>query len=78
MPHYKCASCKTRLHAAMPDPGLHECPCCGARLQPVTDLSELVGCRSIVIGAGEDLWLDDGGAPPVLEAVAVALPLPPE
>jgi len=76
MPHYKCTSCRIRLHAVAPDPG-RLCPECGTPLEPVGDLSQLVGCRSVTPEAGADRWLDDGGAL-APEAVAVALPPPPD
>jgi hypothetical protein len=60
MPHYKCVACKTRLHSAAGPADLvgDLCPGCGALLEPVGELSEIVGFRSIRsrVGAG------DGGA----------------
>jgi hypothetical protein len=49
MPHYKCVACRTRLQVwARPTELVKElCPECGSRLQPVAELSELVGLRSI-------------------------------
>jgi hypothetical protein len=45
MPHYKCVTCTTRLMAAGRLPGT--CEGCGAVLEPVTGLSELVGYRLV-------------------------------
>ena len=49
MHHYKCAACRARLHVsgspAEQVPG--RCPECGSLLEPVADLAELVGFRSI-------------------------------
>jgi hypothetical protein len=44
MPHFKCVACKGRLYgsATMPD---DSCPGCGASLEPVGELSEIVGFR---------------------------------
>jgi hypothetical protein len=49
MPHFKCTACKTRLcDAAAPADRVGDlCPGCGALLEPVGDLSEVVGFRSI-------------------------------
>jgi hypothetical protein len=49
MPHYKCGACKVRMQVRG---NPHElvgdlCPDCGSLLQPVGDLTELVGFRSI-------------------------------
>jgi hypothetical protein len=49
MPHYKCEACKARLYV----PGTAAelvgdlCPECGSLLEPVADLAQLVGFRSI-------------------------------
>jgi hypothetical protein len=43
MPHYKCVTCTIRLTAAGESPG--SCESCGSVLEPVTELSELVGYR---------------------------------
>ena len=44
MPHFKCVACKGRLYrsATMPD---EPCPGCGVALEPVGQLSEVVGFR---------------------------------
>jgi hypothetical protein len=49
MPHFKCTACKTRLWvaAAPADRAGDLCPGCGALLEPVGDLCEVVGFRSI-------------------------------
>jgi hypothetical protein len=48
MPHYKCAPCKTRLYSATPPELVGDlCPECGALLEPVTRLADIVGFRSI-------------------------------
>jgi hypothetical protein len=49
MPHFKCLACKTRLYSA---PGPNDlvgdlCPDCGCLLEPVGELAEIVGFRSI-------------------------------
>jgi hypothetical protein len=49
MPHAKCLRCRSRVwrdHAAG-DPPADLCPGCGAELEPVADLSELVGLRAL-------------------------------
>ena len=49
MPHLKCAGCKARLYspASSADPVGDVCPDCGCLLEPVEELAELVGFRSI-------------------------------
>jgi hypothetical protein len=49
MPHLKCVACKTRLHTAAYQDDLvgDLCPGCGSLLEPVGDLAEIVGFRSI-------------------------------
>lgn len=49
MPHYKCVACKTRLYSAGHPPELvgDLCPECGSLLEPVGELAEIVGFRSI-------------------------------
>jgi hypothetical protein len=49
MPHYKCVACKTRLRcAASPSDQVGDlCPGCGSLLEPVEQLAEIVGFRSI-------------------------------
>jgi hypothetical protein len=45
MPHYKCATCTTRLMAASGPQG--RCEVCGSILEPVGELSEIVGYRLV-------------------------------
>jgi hypothetical protein len=49
MPHFKCVACKTRLYSAGgPDDMVGDlCPGCGSLLEPVGNLAEIVGFRSI-------------------------------
>src|SRR5947209_12186458 len=49
MPHYKCAACRVRVHVSATPAGLvgDLCPDCGSLLEPVVDLAELIGFRSI-------------------------------
>jgi hypothetical protein len=67
MPHFKCTACKTRLYspAAPTDPVGDLCPGCGSLLEPVGELSEIVGFRAIKPRdrAG------DGGAPGTHERI---------
>jgi len=49
MPHFKCVACKTRLNRPA---GADElvgdlCPGCGALLEPVGELAEIVGYQAI-------------------------------
>jgi hypothetical protein len=48
MPHLKCEACKIRLHSseARGDDVGDLCPGCGAPLEPVSDLSEIVGFQA--------------------------------
>ena len=58
MPHFKCAGCKLRLYSAATPADLvgDLCPGCGSLLEPVGELAEIVGFRSIKPrdGAAED------------------------
>jgi hypothetical protein len=49
MPHFKCLGCKTRLYSAAPRVDLVEdlCPRCGAPLEPVGRLTEIMGFQSM-------------------------------
>jgi hypothetical protein len=49
MPHFKCVACRTRLYsAASPAEAVGDlCPGCGSLLEPVGELAEVVGFRSI-------------------------------
>lgn len=86
MPHLKCIPCRIRAHSPYPPvDGVGElCPGCGFLLEPVADLSELVGLRATRLdpdSAQEDFdsgrWLDDGGGPlPERLVQAMALPRP--
>jgi hypothetical protein len=81
MPHYKCDACRIRLHPSgnRIDQVSDLCPECGSLLDPIADLTELVGFRLIALPDRADPvdtptpWLDDDEP----RAGAVALP-PPE
>jgi hypothetical protein len=49
MPHFKCLACKTRLFSAAGPGDLvgDLCPACGSLLEPVGELTEIVGFRWI-------------------------------
>jgi hypothetical protein len=48
MPHYKCVPCRSRLNTgAAPDQAARVCPGCGAMLEPVEHLSDIVGFAAI-------------------------------
>ena len=48
MPHYKCVPCRSRLDTgAAPDQAGRVCPGCGAMLEPVERLSDIVGFAAI-------------------------------
>ena len=49
MPHFKCVPCRARILTAHapPDLMIDLCPSCGAPLEPVAALAEIVGFRSI-------------------------------
>jgi hypothetical protein len=48
MPHYKCVPCRTRLATgAAPDQAGRLCPGCGAMLEPVEHLSDILGFAAI-------------------------------
>ena len=49
MPHFKCVRCKARLYSeAGPADSVGDlCPGCGSLLEPVGELAEIVGFRSI-------------------------------
>lgn len=55
MPHFKCLACKTRLYTAAGRDDLvgDLCPGCGSLLEPVGELAEVAGFRSIRASAGE-------------------------
>ena len=49
MAHYKCGACRARLQVSGQPAELvgDLCPECGSLLEPVVDLTELIGLRSI-------------------------------
>ena len=48
LPHYKCVPCRMRLDTgAAPDEAGVLCPGCGAMLEPVEHLSDIVGFAAI-------------------------------
>jgi len=49
MPHFKCVPCKARVYRATGGDDLvgGRCPGCGSLLEPVGELGEIVGFRSI-------------------------------
>jgi hypothetical protein len=55
MPHYKCEACKARLHVSGKSAEFvgDLCPRCGSLLEPVTQLAQLVGLRSITSRGGD-------------------------
>jgi hypothetical protein len=55
MPHYKCEACRARLHVSAKSAELvgDACPACGSLLEPVTELAQLVGFRSITSRGGD-------------------------
>ena len=94
MPYFKCVPCRIRVSASGARTALADgaCPGCGSALEPVAQLTELVGFRSLNLpdpsvppGVGEresrievDRWLDEGGGlGPQPLAEAVALELLP-
>lgn len=56
MPHLKCVACKIRLSSGRSpaDPVGDLCPGCGASLEPVGSLTEVVGFRSLASGGGSE------------------------
>ena len=65
MTYFKCVTCKARLYSAAGPNSLicDLCPDCGAMLEPVGELTELVGYRSIKLRDDPaERWLDDGGS----------------
>jgi hypothetical protein len=63
VPHLKCVTCRTRLYSATDAAGV--CDGCGAPLEPVAELAELVGYRRATQARPDEAI-----------AVAVALPVP--
>lgn len=83
MPHFKCVGCKTRVYSAAARTDLLEdfCPRCGAPLEPVGELAEIVGFQSMSVDAEfqfmsveAERWLDDTGSVSH-ETVAAAIAL---
>ena len=68
MPHFKCVACKTRLYSAADRDDLvgDLCPGCGSLLEPVGELAEIVGFRSIKPREGAA----DDGPPGTHERIA--------
>jgi hypothetical protein len=58
--YFKCVTCKARLYsAASPNSLVRDlCPGCGTMLEPVAELTELVGYRSIEPQAGHGVVID--------------------
>lgn len=59
MPHLKCEPCRSRVYAVGDDPACGTCPECGSLLEPVRELSELVGLKLLspaTAPAGEPSW----------------------
>jgi hypothetical protein len=54
MPHFKCLACETRLYSteSEADPVGDLCPVCGALLEPVGDLGQIVEYRVIETRGG--------------------------
>jgi hypothetical protein len=84
VPYFKCVPCKIRVSESGASTAHTDgaCPDCGSRLEPVAELTEVVGFRSpnlldLSVPPGQiDRWLDEGGslgAEPVAEAVALDL-----
>ena len=78
VPHFKCVTCKTRLHD--PDGTAHlveaVCPSCGSELERAGGCAELVGFRAVTTQAQarrDAGWVDAGQS---AAAQAVALPRP--
>ena len=81
MAHFKCVPCRARLdRPTFPaDPGEDVCPRCGAPLEHVGELGEIVGFQAMEPRearlADAERWLDDGDSfHPEAAAQTVALP----
>jgi hypothetical protein len=68
MPHFKCETCRTRR--SIVGEGTPVCEECGAPLEPVTELTELVGYRATA-SSGDGT---PGTSERFAAAVAAALP----
>ena len=77
MPHYKCVACKTRLYSAAGPADLFGdlCPGCGALLEPVGELAEIVGFQSIKPREGAADYSAPGTHRPIADRVHDLLPL---
>jgi hypothetical protein len=49
MPHFKCVPCRTRVYSGAGPAELFDelCPDCGSPFEPIGELAELVGFRSV-------------------------------
>jgi len=73
MYHLKCVGCRIRVRAYQRPGDVDEpCPVCGAPLESVAHLSELMGLQEY---SEISRWVDDGGSVSA-EAVAKALAPP--
>jgi hypothetical protein len=73
MPDVKCTACRIRLRSHPGEAMARLCPECEAPLEPVGELSEIVGFRL----READRWLDDGASFDS-EEMAAALEPPPD
>ena len=69
MPHFKCVACRTRLYSASARAELvgDLCPGCGALLEPVGALAEVVGFQAIKQSSFDE------GPQALAEAIALRL-----
>jgi Zn-finger nucleic acid-binding protein len=72
MPHFKCVGCRTRLYSASARADLvfDLCPSCGSLLEPVGELTEIVGFQSIT----RAMVSQDVSHEAAAEAIALAVP----
>jgi hypothetical protein len=73
MPDFKCADCRIRVRIPGGDEAVAECPRCLSPLDPVNELSELVGFRSM---PPDGMPVDRRPAERFADAVDVALDVP--
>ena len=66
MRYLKCARCRIRLDRTGPEVHLFDrcCPICAAALEPVSELSELVGFRAFDLAGGEEEFAATPSLPP--------------